>query len=61
MTYRKIFVLYDRESNLYFAGFVKDRETWSKHIEAAHPYDSQKEADTDYEELRKLGYDVMVQ
>ncbi len=61
MTLKKVYLIFDREHKQYFAGFSNDAPTWSIGIEAAHPYYDQKSADEDYEEIKKLGFDVMVE
>lgn len=61
MSVKKVYLIFDRENKKYFAGFSSGSPTWANQIEAAHPYYEQSQADDDYEKLRELGFDVMVE
>lgn len=61
MSFKKLYLIQNRENRQYFAGFSGSLATWATMIENAHPYYSQKDATEDYEKLKALGFDVLVE
>lgn len=63
MPYKKALFIYSYDDRQYFAGWENGRlnhPLWSGEIDLAHVYTSQKQADDDYEILKRLGFDVEV-
>lgn len=60
----KALFIVSHDDDTWFAGWNHGKKSdplWAQDIHLARVYTNQNEADTDYEALRVLGYDVEVQ